>query len=354
MGQVFLGDAGAVIGHGKTGVPALALQGHPDQAAVLGILDGVFHQVIDHLVQLGFVRVNIAGIGEGKQDPLFFLIGDGLQAVGVFLDQLGDGQVFPAELHVLGIHLHQGEQIGHDGGKAVDFRIDVRHEFGAQVLIHIRLVDQGFDHDLHGGQGRFQFMAGVGHELVSALVQRFQLFAHGIEGPGQLLHFAGAAHLHPGGKIALGHALDAAVQAGDGPGDHPGKDPGAQEGRRGDEHENQDHLILELVQVLHDLLHRAHQQKHADDIRKVHHPGGAVAHPRAGGTAGEKQVGGIQGLAVFQFVHAVIHALAPYQDGGDFRVFQAHALHFPIAVQLHLAVLIQQQNAPPHFPAGGE
>ena len=320
VGQVFLGDAGAVVGHGEAGVPALALEGHPDHAAVLGILDGVFHQIINDLIQLGFVGIDIAGIGQGEQDLLAFLLGDGLEPVGVFLDELGDGQIFPGELHVLGVHLHQGQQIGDDGGQTVDFVVDVRHEFGAQVFVHVRLIDQGFDHDLHGGQGRFQLMAGVGHELVAALIQGFQLLAHGIESPGQLLHFAGTAHLHPAGEIALGHVLDASVQPGDGPGDHPGKDPGAQKGRRGDEHEDQDHLILQLVQVLHDFLHRAHQQQHPDDVRSVHHPGGAVAHPRAGGAAGKEQVTCVQGFALIQLVHAVICALAAHQNGGDFRV----------------------------------
>ena len=43
VGQMFLGDAGAVVGHGEAGVSALALEAHADHAAVLGILDGVFH-----------------------------------------------------------------------------------------------------------------------------------------------------------------------------------------------------------------------------------------------------------------------------------------------------------------------
>ena len=63
-------------------------------------------------------------------------------------------------------------------------------------------------------------MAGIGDELVAALVEGFQLFSHGVIGLRQGTHFAGALHLHAGGQIALAHALDGFGEACDGPGQH--------------------------------------------------------------------------------------------------------------------------------------
>ena len=52
-------------------------------------------------------------------------------------------------------------------------------------------------------------------------------------------------------------------------------------------------------------------------------------------------------------MHAVIHILALHQDAHDFRVLQAGALDFAVGIQLHLAVLIQQQHPPAQFAARG-
>ena len=140
------------------------------------------------------------------------LFGHGLEQMLGILDQLRQAHVLAGELDVLHIHAHQRQKVGHDGGESVDFAVDIAQKFRPQPRFHFRLIDQRFNQDFHRSQRGFQLMAGIGYKLVARLIERFDLFAHTVERARQAAHFARAAHLDAGGKIAARHGLNTLCQ----------------------------------------------------------------------------------------------------------------------------------------------
>ena len=344
VGDGVLGDAGAVVLDGEDGVPGGAVQGDDDAAALLGVFDGVFHQVVDHLVHLALVGVHLAGILDVDDQLLAALSRHRVQAVAVFLDQVLEGQLFAGQLDGAGVHAHQGQQVADDGAQPVDFPVDVLEELRAQALVHIRLVDQGFQQHLHGGQRGFELVGGVGDELVSGDVQRLDLFAHGVEGLRQPADLSAALFGGAGGKIAPGHLLDGADHPAQRPGQDAGKDEADRRGGQGGQEEDDQHLAPQVAQARHHVRHRADQHQHADDVVARDQAGGAVAGPGPVQAEGEDQAVGVDQLPGLPVVDAEIGALPALHDGVHLFGAKEGARPFSGGVQMDLAPAVQYED----------
>ena len=114
MSLILPGDAGAVVGDGHHRVPAGADQPHLDGAALLRILDGVFHQVVHHLCQFGAVGVHFAAVVQGQLQFLMMALGHGLETMSRIGDDLRQAEGGAVQAHGLGVHAHQRQKVADD------------------------------------------------------------------------------------------------------------------------------------------------------------------------------------------------------------------------------------------------
>lgn len=197
-------------------------------------------------------------------------------------------------------------------------------------------------------------MAGVGYELVAALVEHFQLFGHGVEGFRQAAKLAAALDGHAHGQVAAAHALDAARERNDGPRDHARKDQRNHHGRAGGNQKIEDHLVLQGEQALHRALHGRGQQQYADGLAVLHEARRGMGHPLHPLIEGPKNPQHVQRRALaLRLMNAVVLRFALGENAGDLRQLHARAVELVFAVGLHLAAHVQHHQARAQLGSGG-
>ena len=339
--QIRLGNADARIGHRHPGHSAVAADLRLHKAPLRGILDGVVHQVIEHLAQLLGVPGSLDLVLYRHFQANIPLLRQGPQPPGGIVHQLVQLQQLGLELHAPAIDMHQGEQIAHDGVEPVDLPVDVAQEFPGHIRVVGLLVQQRLQQDLHGRQGRLQFVGGVGHELIAALVQAFQALAHHVERLRQLGELVVPPHRYPAGQIAVGHALNALGQFRDGPGENPRHHHRQQQHRHRHQQKPYGHALLHLGQAVVYLLGVGQVQHHPLQLASLTHGGGV--HPQqAVGLGPRTQSAQKRGAAAAQVVKAVGTAPAGEHvvyllDGQALAVGQGQGigLDHPVLVQHH-------------------
>ena len=192
-------------------------QGHIQCAAAVVVLDAVFHQVKDNLIEIILQNENGAVLLQGEQQPDISLLGQGREHPLHPPD--GGGQVDDLAFHrFLTVHFGQGQQLCRHAVQPLGLIADIPHKFPDGVHIHIVLQD-GIRQQLDGGQGSFQLVGGIGDkpppfllggvqplgQVVDLIAQNGQLViaAHGdLVGVVPLLNDPDGGHdlTHPAGK----------------------------------------------------------------------------------------------------------------------------------------------------------
>ena len=222
--------------------------------------------------------------------------------------------------------------------------------------IHILLVEHRFEQDLDRRHRGFQFVRGVGDELVAQRVLMLQLFGHLVERLGQAGHLVMAGNLHARGQIAAPHALNAGRQPFDRLCDHAGESQAHHEHCGGSRRKEHHHPVLNHAQVIDHILHADGIQKHAQPAlaarkrrREIADPGFARLRVAQEVERGARRARILPGKQVEPVIgHSAV------ENADDFRLPHAQAVELGERIRLHLAVGIDHQQAAFHFAPGGK
>ncbi|MNX71081.1 hypothetical protein D3C86_1023820 [compost metagenome] len=224
--QVVLGDADAGVCHPDAQEVALH-QGAQHHLALGRVLDGVAHQVVEHLFEALFVRqyrrqLRRAYVHQGE--------GLGLHQVLAEIQHQPDhplgGDGLRMDLQLAVAHLVVVEQIVHQPGQAVG-ALDDEAELFLLPLGEILLAgEHGLGHPLDAVDGGAQLVGGVGQQLVFQLVRLLQAEVLLVGQLDLLLQLLGLALdelylvFHRALHVAecLGQPVDVVVGAGNGDG----------------------------------------------------------------------------------------------------------------------------------------
>ena len=270
---VFGGDAGAAVFHGEHGVVARSAHLQVHLAARRGVLDGVVEQVARQHAQ----RLGVAGHGGRVGVEQAHVHAARLGRWGhVGQGQGGDG----AQVHGLGgdrarFLPGQGQQLLHQPGGTVDAAGQALGGGGTRRIVARAL--QALQLQTQRGQGRAQFVRGIGHKMLLRIEGALHALEQQVEFPDQGLHFVGQLGIVHGRQVvglALGelaaHALHRGQRAAHAP-------PHGQHQER--RHEGQRRQRAQRQAAGHALPH-GHVLRHLDDLRaRLHreHPVGAAA-----------------------------------------------------------------------------
>ena len=201
--QLLRGDARPRVGQGQGAAAGLALHADGDGAALGGVLDGIVAQDAHDLFDHAPIGLHHAVVGGGEDEGVLRGDHDGL------LVQLADHVQ-----HVEAGHLHhqcllvmpgQEQQTLHQflhAGGLLGNGVDALVQDGLVILApaaeHVHIP-------LNHRDGRAQLMAGVGDELLLAVVAALNAVQHGVDDRGQLLQFVlHARHVDAVAQVAGG------------------------------------------------------------------------------------------------------------------------------------------------------
>ncbi len=224
--QVIPGDADAGVGHPDVQEVALH-QGAQHHLALWRVLDGVAHQVVEHLFEPLLVRQHRRQLGRGfvHQSQGF-----GLHQVLAEIqhqpdDPLG-GDRLGVDLQLAVAHLVVVEQIVHQPRQAVGTLDDEPQLFLLPFGQLLLAGEHGFGHPLDAVDGGAQLVGSVGQQLILELVRLLQAEVLLVGQLDLLLQLLGLPFdefdlvLHRALHVAkrLGEPVDVVIGAGDGDG----------------------------------------------------------------------------------------------------------------------------------------
>ncbi|GBD28482.1 hypothetical protein HRbin31_00500 [bacterium HR31] len=163
--QVVRGDAPAGVRHRDPDLRALATDLHVDAPALGGELEGVVHQVGEHLLYTVRIRQHhAAGFrGAGELHPCTFR--PGLLTAHQGAAQLPEVHRLEAEGDPFRLQPRELQQVVHQLGESVGLGLDDLQEAPAVLLVAKGSRQEGLREPLDGREGRAQLVGHVGHQL---------------------------------------------------------------------------------------------------------------------------------------------------------------------------------------------
>ena len=247
IGQVLLGDAGAVVLHLHQHLAALARGAAQLERPVLAdMVHGVAQQVVKHPLHHGRVGVYRAGLFRLQLQGIAVLRAHRLVAGGHFLAQLGHIKADGLRLFRAAAHLGQLHDTVHKAGQPVGLVHNNVQLLGALSGVAAGQIAHRLRITLDEGEGGAQVMAHIRQQIFLHLGGLVHLARHMVKVAGQLVQLVAAlGGLQPHLIVALGHLARGAGQLGDGPGKPAAEQPGRQHAQHQQNHRHQRHKVAQ-------------------------------------------------------------------------------------------------------------
>ena len=241
-----------------------------------GVFDGVFHEVVDDLMYIvvGSQRhgVLVRRAGDGHALLLRHHVQHPLHPLHHRRHRYGIGL-----LHHAAVQPRQPQQVLRDAAEPLRLPADVGNELLGGLLVHVVGLQNGIRQQPYARQGRFQLVAGVGHEAPPGVLRGLQPVGQAVELRRDLGDLVGAAGVRPVAVRALPHMADGLQKPADLPRQHPAQyDTQPRHQQR--DHQGDDQQVVperlqqsRLLRVVAIHVHRAH------DLIVIHHRRGHAA-----------------------------------------------------------------------------
>ena len=266
------------------------------------VFDGVFRQIVNHLVQV---------ILAGEDGSLPFNLTGELHAP--FLRHKAQHPRRAPDnrrnidasrlLHRAAVQSGQAQQVFRDAGQALRLLPDVPHKLADGLSIHVPGLQDGVGEQANACQRRFQLVGGVGHKAAAHLLRGLQTVGKAVELPGNLRDFIVSAHLGPLSVVALPHLPDGSGEQAEAAcqdfGEYQAEQRDKQQHGGGDAQQRALQILQQrrLLRVIFIGINRA------DGLAAVDHGGGAAAAEGRAVKHGVKHVVALKRLHDFRVEH---------------------------------------------------